>query len=511
MNLNEVFFTEQSGFPILSLLILLPLGVLLALRFARGERSAYGIALIGAALEVALTGLLLILFEPNVADVQFVEKVGPLPGLGLSYFLGVDGISVLFLPLTAILTLLVVVHAEYGVETGERRYLMAVFGLQAATMGIFVSLDLVLFWVFFLAEVVPSYVLINGWGTGPLRLRAAREYVTFMIAGSAAMLAGIVLLGVNHLGATGSLSFDLLELLRTPVPIGLQTVAFFLLFVGFAVKAPVFPLHTWMPKVLEHGPVVGVSVFLVGVKVGTYGILRFVIPLLPEASRQWFPLVVVLGALGIFYGGMLALVQTNLRRLLAYGSLSHMGVVLISLFSLNFDGFRGGLLQMVNLGIAGAGLYFMASFLYARVGAPELSSLGGLAGYVPLLAGTFLVIALAAVGMPGTNGFNGEHLVALGALERSPVVGVIVALATLVTGAYLIFYFLRAFMGSKVAPGAHKMPDLKAREQVIALVMAAMIFTLGLYTTPFLSAMDGSLRALSEHVGEPVPAEEVAP
>lgn len=510
MNPEQVFFTGQSGFPILSALILLPLAVAVALRFAGAGRSVYRVALVGAVLEVALTALLLLLFEPGVADVQFVEKLGPLPGLGISYFLGVDGISVLFLPLTAILTLLVVVHAEYGVDADERRYLTAVFGLQAATMGIFLSLDLVLFWVFFLAEVIPGYLLINGWGTGPSRLRAAREYVTFMIAGSAAMLAGIVLLGVNHLGATGSVSFDLLELLGTPVPGGLQTVAFLLMFLGFAVKAPVFPLHTWMPKVLEHGPVVGVGVFLVGVKVGTYGILRFVIPLLPDAARQMFPLVVALGALGIFYGGMLALVQTNLRRLLAYGSLSHMGVVLISLFSLNFEGFQGGLLQMINLGIAGAGLYFMAGFLHARVGPPDTSVLGGLAGYVPLLAGTFLIIALAAVGMPGTNGFNGEHLVALGALERSPVAAVIVGLATPVTGAYLILFFLRAFMGSKVAPGAHKMPDLKPREGVIALVMAVMIFTLGLYTTPFLSAMDGSLHALSGRVGEPL-SKEVAP
>jgi len=479
--------------------------VLLALRSVPAAR-VYPVALAGAGIEVALTVLVLVLFEPDVADVQFVEKVGPLPGLGVSWFLGVDGISVLFLPLTAILTLLVVVHAEYGVDRGERRYLMAVFGLQAATMGIFLSLDLVLFWVFFVLELVPSYVLINRWGTGPLRGRAAREYVAFMAAGSVAMLCAIVALGVNHRDVTGRLSFDLLDLLETPVPAGLQSVAFFLLFLGFAVKAPVFPLHTWMPKVLEHGPVVGVSVFLVGVKIGTYGILRFVIPLLPEASRDYFWVVVVLGALGIFYGGLLALVQTNLRRLLAYASLSHMGVVLISLFALNFEGFEGGLLQMINLGIAGAGLYFMAGFLHARVGPPELSALGGLAGHVPYLAGAFLVIALAAIGMPGTNGFNGEHLVALGALERSVVAGVIVASATLVTGAYLIVYFLRAFMGAQVAPGAAQMRDLGVRERVIALAMVAMIFVLGLYTTPFLAAMDGSLHALTERVQESAPA-----
>lgn len=513
MILPERFAVVQAGFPILSVLLLLPLVVVAVIWFVRDHAGAYRLALAASAAELLLAAYAALVFVPQVPDMQLVERGWSVPGLGIGYHLGVDGISVLFLPVTALLTLLVIFYAEYSAATDTRHYVMATLALEAMLIGAFVSLDLVMFWLFFVLELVPSYILITRWGTGSQRRRAANEYIAFMLMGSAAMLAGIVTLALNARRATGTLSFDLLDLLRLPVPTDLQNVIFFLLFVGFAVKAPVFPLHTWMPKVLEQGPVVGMSVFLIGIKLGTYGFLRFVIPLLPEASRAWVWVMLGLGAAGMVYGAMIALIQTNLRRLLAFSSLSHMGVVMIGLFSLNFSGFQGGLLQMINLGIVGAGLFFVAGFLHSRVGSPDLSAMGDLVHRVPALTTTFLVIALAGIGLPGTNGFNGEHLVMLGAFKAHWFMALATGLGTFLTAAYSLWYFQRAFLSPPVADAgvdsgagdscAHapqSMPDLKLREWVISMALGGVVFWIGLDTGPFLRTMNASLSALENRV-----------
>ena len=505
MILPEIFAAEQAGFPILSVLLFLPLAVVVAIRFVRDETSAYRVALAGSVLELLLASLAAWLFVHHIPDMQFVERGVSIPGLGIGYHLGVDGISVLFLPITALLTLLVILYAEYSAQADTRHYVMATLALEATLIGAFVSLDLVMFWLFFVLELVPSYFLITRWGTGPQRSRAAREYIVFMLIGAAAMLVGIVLLAFTARRTTGAFSFDLLDLLAVPVPIGMQSVIFFLLFVGFAVKAPVFPFHTWMPKVLEQGPVVGMSVFLVGIKLGTYGFLRFVIPLVPEAAKEWAWVMLGLGATGIVYGAMIALIQTNLRRLLAFSSLSHMGAVLIGLFSLNFSGFQGGLLQMINLGIVAAGLFFVAGFLYVRVGPPDLSVMGDLVHRVPVLTATFLVIALAGIGLPGTNGFNGEHLVMIGAFKAHWFMALVTGLGTFLTAAYSLWFFQRGFMGQRAAGALHSdaphlMPDLKLRELIISIALGGLVFWIGMDTGPFLRTINGSLSALETRV-----------
>ncbi len=504
MILPEMTAAEQVGFPILSVLLFLPVVVLIVLNFVRDHDHAYRVALAGAILELLLAIAVAILFVRDVADMQFVERLGPIPFLGVGYHLGVDGISVLFLPLTALMTVLVILYAEYAAKADTRHYMMATLGLEATLIGAFISLDLVLFWLFFVLELIPSYFLITRWGTGPRRQRAAREYLGFMLTGSALMLIGIVLLGVNAGRETGSTTFDFLRLLAVPVPVEWQTVIFFLLFFGFAVKAPIFPFHTWMPKVLEEGPVVGMSVFLVGIKLGTYGLLRFVIPLLPEAAKEWFWLMAALGVAGMVYGALIALIQTNLRRLLAYSSLSHMGAVMLGLFSLNLSGFQGGLLQMINLGIVGAGLFFIAGFLHNRTGPPDLSILGGLINYVPTLTATFLIIAIAGVGLPGTNGFNGEHLVMIGAFQVHWLMAAASGLGVFLTASYVLLYFLRGFLGqpanAQVRRTLESMPDLGRRELVIAITLGALVFWIGLDTGPILNTMSGSLRALENRI-----------
>ncbi|CAN5807065.1 NADH-quinone oxidoreductase subunit M [soil metagenome] len=499
MTLDEVLAVDQVGIPILSLLIGLPLATCIVLLFFLCPRPSATVALTGTAIEVLLAGFLALRFEGGVADVQFVERSATV--LGVSWHLGVDGVSLLFIPLTALLGLLVVVYAVSAGKSRVGQYAMAILALEAAMIGAFAALDLVVFWFFFVIELVPSWFLITRWGTGPQRHRAAREYVGFMAVGSTLMLAGILLLGRNFATATGEgYSFELSRLLEVGVPADQQTLVFFLLFLGFAVKAPIFPFHTWMPKVLEHGPVVGISVFLVGVKLGTYGLIRFVIPLLPEAASGWFWLMALLGTTGTVYGSLLALGQTNLRRLLAFASLAHMGVVMLGLFSLNLDGFEGGVLQMVNLGIVGAGLFFVAGFLTTRVGPPELGELGGLVHHAPLLTGTFLIIALAGIGLPGTNGFNGEHLVMLGAYERNWLMALAAGLGVFLTAAYSLSYFLRGFMGESKPPVVDRVYDLTTSERGIVVVLVALIFWIGLGTGPFIQTMRPSLTVLSEHV-----------
>ena len=500
MILTEVFALQQLGFPILSVLLWLPVAALAVLAFVRDEHRAYEVALTVAGLEFLLSVFLLIVFRTGAADIQFVEHPGAVL-VGIDYHLGVDGISALFVPLTTLLSLLAILYTEPAVKANVRGYVMAILGFETAMIGAFVTLDLLLFWVFFVLELIPSYYLIVRYGTGEKRHAAAKNYIGVMLAGAALMLAGFVLLANNHASSTGAgVSFNLIELLKVPVPAGLQTGIFFLLCLGFAVKAPIFPFHTWMPRVLEQGPVVGMSVFLVGTKLGTYAFLRFIIPLLPEAAHEWFWLLALMGALGMIYGALIALIQTDLRRLLAFASLSHMGVVLIGLFSLNFSGFQGGLLQMINLGACGAGLFFIAGFLYTRVGPPEIASIGGLFDYVPMLSITFLVIGLASIGMPGTNGFNGEHLVIIGAFERHWLMAAAVGLGIFLGAAYFLLYYLRGFLGPVHNPMVTTLPDLDRREWAIAISMGVLIFWIGLATTPFLHIMEGSLQALTERM-----------
>ena len=493
MILNEILASQQIGFPILSAIIFLPVAAIILLALIRDERMAFGIALAASVIELLLSAVMILNFDGATANVQFVEKSG-------MYHLGVDGISALFIPVTALLGLLAVLSSEAAVKNNVRGYLMAMLGFQAAMMGAFAAVDLMLFWVFFVAELVPSYFLIARHGTGEKRHAAAGNYLFMMAAAAVVLLLGFIQLGSASGGAT---TFNLVELLSKNIPASAQTQIFFLLCLGFAIKAPIFPFHTWLPRVLEHGPVVGASVFLVGVKLGTYGFLRFVIPLLPDASRDWFWLLALLGGIGMVYGALIALIQTNLRRLLAFASLSHMGVVMLGLFSLNYQGLQGGLLQMINLGITGAGLFFVAGFLHTRLGPPELARMGGLNQRVPMLAMTFLVIGLAGVGMPGTSGFNGEHLVMIGAYQTHWIMALTVGVGTLLTAAYFLWFYQRAFVDAKWesnAGTAAVVPDLKFRELLIAGAMATVIFAMGLFTGPFLKVMEGSLQAVAKRV-----------
>ncbi|HKY71882.1 MAG TPA: NADH-quinone oxidoreductase subunit M, partial [Nitrospira sp.] len=438
---------------------------------------------------------------------QFVEHVQWIPALGISYHLAVDGISVLFVGLTAFLTVLVVIYSWDTIRYQTKLYMMALLALETTMMGVFISLDLILFFVFWELMLIPSYFLIKLWGGGAERHYAALKYVLYTLLGSVFMLVGIALLNINyHAYATlhhmdQPYSFDLLELLAIPIPLTQQILIFWLMFMGFAFKAPVFPFHTWLPDALLEGPI-GMAVVLAGIKLGTFGFMRFSIPLLPEASKS--PTVVsimmALGLAAIVYGAIMALVQPDLRRLLAYSSISHLGFVVIGLFALNYQGLQGSLLTMINLGFSTAGLFFIAGFLHSRQQTTQLMAFGGMAKHTPLLAAFFLLIGLASIGLPGTNGFVGEFLILLGTFKAYWVYGAIAVTGVITGAAYFLWYYERAIMGPVGKAVRESIGDLHPRETVIALSLSIMILWIGVYPAPFLRMMNGSVQALVDRI-----------
>ncbi|MRG92017.1 complex I subunit 4 family protein [Polyangium spumosum] len=487
-------------FPLLSALVVLPLLAAASVRSLKKPRHVYSIGLGFAALELLLSALVVARFERHTPALQLVERI-PLFG-DHAYHVGVDGISVLFLPLTALLALLVILHAELAAKQRPGHYLAAIFSLQASLMGAFVALDLLLFWAFAALELVPGTLLVRSWGTGPGRRAAARRYAALNTMGALLVLAGAIVLG----RATGG-QFSLEALTNTPAPARAQFLAFWLFVLGFAVRIPLFPFHGWLPPVMAEGPAVGVSVFLVGAKLGVYGLLRFVIPLLPLAAHRYGPLLAALGVVGMIYGALLALVQTNLRRLVAFACLAHTGSVLVGISTLNAEGLSGALLVTLNVGLSAAGLYFVAGFLHRRLGSTDVARGARLSRHAPLLSFTFLLVGLSTIGMPGTSGFEAEHLVVVGALEaHHGILALAVGLGSLLGAAYLLRYFQRAFLASAAAPAppATEAPasrravhDLGPRELIIAGATAAIIVGLGLFSHPLLEVVDGSVRAMS--------------
>jgi NADH-quinone oxidoreductase subunit M len=503
---NEILATDQIGFPILTVLWLLPLvGAVIIWVFEQDRDLIRKTALGFAGLELFLSLLLMLYFTPHSADMQFSERTSWVPAIGMGYHVGVDGINLLFIPLTTFLTVLMVLYSWDFDEVLIKPFFMALLALEATLVGVFAALDLILFFVFWELMLVPSYFLIKLWGVGPQRQYAALKFVLYTLSGSVLMLVGIVLLNLNFhadamaRGAGSQYSFDFLDLLSVPVPVSQQSLIFFLLFFGFAFKAPVFPFHTWLPTALVEGPFV-MGVVLAGVKLGTYGFIRFSLPLLPEASTEWMWLMAVVGLAAIIYGALIALMQSDFRRLLAFSSISHLGFVMLGLFALTYQGIQGSLLQMINLGFSTAGLFFMAGFLYNRTGSGDLSAYGGLARPLPLLSMFVLILGLASIGLPGTNGFVGEFLILLGAFQAHWLLAAVGVLGVILGAAYFLWYYERAFFGPFASAAAKPYHDLQPREWGIAVALSVMVLWIGLYPAPFLNRINASVQQLTERL-----------
>ncbi|MCP5159871.1 MAG: NADH-quinone oxidoreductase subunit M [Gammaproteobacteria bacterium] len=492
----------ETGFPLLSALLVVPLVGMLAVFRVRQAPTAFALGLTTAVVELILTVQLLLRFQPQASGMQFVEQGDVLPWLGVH--LGVDGISVLFLPLTALLTLFVLLYAQSHRQQQERpgRFVANILASEAVLIGMFTALNLLQFWLFALAEVIPATFLMAHYGTSPARDRAARQFLRFMLGGLAALLAGVMLLGWNHAAATdGGWSFDRSVLMATPIATGQQALIFMLLFAGLAVRLALFPFHAWLPIVARHGTVAVGIVFLVGVKVGIYALLRWVLPLLPAAVQQWDTGVIALGLVGMLYGALLAFRQNDLRRLLAFAVISQSGVLVAGLFSLNPAGLQGSLLLALNLGLAASGLFIVAGLLYRRLGATCFQRLGGLFETAPLLGLTFLVVVLGSIAMPGTPGFEAAHLALEGLLEAQGWgVATLTASGNVLAAGYLLWAYQRIFLARHPQGVASLLADLRHRELIMAGLLCAVMIGVGLYADPWIKTIGGAIDATAHRL-----------
>jgi NADH-quinone oxidoreductase subunit M len=490
----------MNTIPWLTLLLLAPpAGMLLIWLapqawWARRISAVTGVSVLAVAL-IVVSG-----FDPNLAGFQLVEERPWIPTLGVHYSVGVDGISLLFLPATALLFLAVILASWRNVHTLPRLYFSLLLMLETATLGVFCALDTMLFFLFWEMTLVPLYFLVSLWGIGAERRFAAMKYTLIMLAGGVPLLFGLLLLSFNHAAGTGALSFDLPTLLAVPAPKDLQYVVFALLVLGFAVKTPLFPLHTWLPVMAMEGPA-AITALLVGLKLGAYGLIRYAIPLAPEVARESGWLLAALGAIAIVYGAVAALAQTNLRRMLAYASLSHVGLVVLGLATATVAGLQGAVLQLLNFTVVASGLFLLAGFLHQRIGSSDILSLGGAARSVPLLASFFLFFGLASLGLPGTSGFPAELLILTSAIRTHTGAGLAALGAMVFAAAYFLGLYRSAFFGPVRSTVVADAVDLRPRELAVIMVFALIIIALGFYPAFVLDLLQATAQAWVARLG----------
>ena len=496
--LPEIGWLSQSGFPVLSALLLIPLVGIAGLTQARSPWAAYALGLVTTLAELGLSLLLLGKFHSGLPHLQFVERHG-MGGLG--YFLGIDGISILFIPLTALLALLAVVHVRAS-RPGHRLALIAnILLLEWSLLGTFTSLNLLQFWFFGLIELIPtSYLIYRFSANRNERTPTLFHFLKFRLFGEALILVAIVILGWQMaITMPGAWSFNLEHLIERPRSHAWDSRLCLILFYGFAVRLALFPFHAWLPTVAAAGTPAINLMFMVGLKVGAYALLRFVFPLVPEAVEAWDHWAVALGLAGMVYGALLALLQVDLRRLIAFAAISETGAVLVAMFALNPTGLQGGLLLTLNLGLATAGLFLATDLLYQRTGTTRLDQLGGLFDRLPLLGLVFLAATLGTLAMPGTPGFEAAHLALEGMLESfhwSAAYGAAagnVLVASVLLWAYQRIFFTRATDTGRAAP-----VDLLGRERWLAGGLCAVIFGVGLYAHPWIETVSASLEHLAQ-------------
>lgn len=483
---------NQLGLPVLSGLIFWPVlgGVLVLLAGHRRAGFVRGWTLLVALVELGLAAVVVAAFRPEEGGLQFVERTPWVPALGLEYFLGVDGLSLWLVALSALL-LVVAVLAAWPLSVEQPAgYAAFLLFLQAGVTGALVALDLGLFFFFWEAMLIPMYLLIGMYG-GPRRLYAALKFFLYTTVGSLGMLVAILVLYVLHSGQTGRRTFDLLALAQTRLPSDLAVWLFVLFALAFAIKVPLFPLHTWLPDTYSQAPLAVLALATMLVKVGAYGFLRIALPLFPVVGTAWAGVIGLLALVGILYGGLAAIAQRDLVRLLAYASLSHLGFIVLGAFALNLQGVQGSLLQMVNHGLSAGALFVLASFLLARTGTLDLTALGGLAARWPVLAGFFLLSMLSAAGLPGLNGFVGEVLILLGAYQRYPVYAVLATSGVVLAAIYLFRMFRQVMHGPAPALAG---PDLRGREVLALLPLAVLILWIGLFPATFLAPTEATVQ-----------------
>ncbi|MBS3917400.1 MAG: NADH-quinone oxidoreductase subunit M [Deltaproteobacteria bacterium] len=482
------------GIPILSFLIFFPLAGAIVLLFIKKEEIIRWTTLAIALVEFVASLPLFFKFDSTTAAMQFLEDWWWVEAYGISYKIGIDGISLLLVLLATFLTVLCVLCSWTAITFRVKEYMISFLFLETGMIGALVALDLILFYVFWEVMLIPMYLLIGIWGNPQRRIYAAIKFFLFTMAGSVLMLVAILVLYFINLKATGRGTFDVLELYKLGIPMGTQHWLFGAFALAFAIKVPMFPFHTWLPDAHTEAPTAG-SVILAGVllKMGTYGFIRFAMPLFPNAALDLMPLISILALIGIIYGALVSMMQPDLKRLVAFSSVSHLGYVMLGMFALNTQGVQGSIYQMLNHGISTGSLFLIVGMIYERRHTRMISDFGGISKVMPVFAVFFMIVTLSSIGLPGTNGFVGEFLILLGAFQANIVYGVLAAAGVILGAAYMLWMFQRVMFGKITNPKNEGLKDLNAREVITLIPMVALIFLMGIYPKLFFSKMDSSV------------------
>ncbi|WP_376090669.1 NADH-quinone oxidoreductase subunit M [Roseomonas sp. CCTCC AB2023176] len=483
------------GFPILSLLTFLPIAGVIAILMVRGDEqtvrsNARWTALWTSLIVFALSLILWFRFDASSADAQFVERVEWLPEFGVSYHMGVDGISLLFVLLSTLLTPLCILASWDAVQTRVREYMIAFLVLETMMVGMFCALDLIIFYVFFEGVLIPMFLIIGVWG-GQRRVYAAFKFFLYTLLGSVLMLLAILALWYRA-GST-----DLAVLLDTPVPPSWQHWMFLAFFASFAVKVPMWPVHTWLPDAHVEAPTAG-SVILAGVllKMGGYGFVRFSIPLFPDAAAFFAPMIFALSVVAVIYTSLVALAQEDMKKLIAYSSVAHMGIVTVGLFTFNQQGISGAMFTMLSHGIVSGALFLCVGVLYDRVHSREIARYGGVAKIMPIYALVFMLFTMASVALPGTAGFPGEFLVITGAWRSSAWVALGAAMGMILGAAYMLYLYRRVIFSRVQRDDVRALGDLSWREVAVFLPLIAITLWMGIYPSSFTGVWETTVAAL---------------
>ena len=503
--------------PILSLILFSPFVGALMVALLPGQplaiprRAAFLFALIPFALSL----LMLAAFDPAVGTLQLTEKVPWIPRLGVYYSLGVDGFSLWLILLTTLLTPIVILSAWGDIIRYCKEFMILMLLLEGCMLGALVSVDLFLFFLFWELMLFPMFFVIGVWG-GPRRRYATIKFILFTMTGSALMLAAMIYLVLRH-AQTHPLTFDIVTLYSAHLTDSEQVLLFSAFTLAFMIKVPMVPLHTWLPDAHTEAPTGG-SVDLAGVllKMGAYGFLRFSLPMFPHAADQAFPIIMALAVVGIIYGAMVAFLQPDMKRLVAYSSVSHLGFIMLGLYAFNETGITGGVLQMLNHGLSTGALFILVGFVYDRRHTRMITEYGGLWNVMPVYAALFLVVTLSSIGLPGTNGFVGEFLILIGAFHTHPWAAGIGTLGVVLGAVYMLTMYKDVFFGQVTNAVNRQLHDLSAREVSVLVPIIALIFLIGLFPKPFLDRIEPTTEVLvqrlrdsgAKHLQADVPASD---
>jgi NADH-quinone oxidoreductase subunit M len=498
---------------LLTLIVFLPLvGAIAAIlagdREGRRDEAVRWVALAASLIVFALTLVLWGRFDPSDTspEFQFVERYEWMPTFGISYYVGIDGISLFLIVLTGFLTPIALLSSWGSVKKKVRDFSFFVLALEAGMLGVFVSLDLFLFYLFWDAMLVPMYFLIGIWGY-ERRIYAAVKFILYTMAGSVLMLIAIIGLAYLHNEATNAPSFDLLQLYRLDIPPHLAFWFFLAFALAFAIKVPLFPFHTWLPDAHVEAPTAG-SVILAGVllKMGTYGLVRFAFPLFPGAAFQLAPYLAGLAVAGIVYGALVAMVQPDMKKLVAYSSVSHLGFVVLGICAMNVQGVQGAVYQMLNHGVSTGGLFLIVGMLSDRRHTRLIAEYGGLKAVTPRLVAVFLIVTLSSIALPGLNGFVGEFLILVGAFRWDPRFAAVAVTGVILSAVYMLWMFQRVNYGPVTHRENTELKDLTPREWWVIAPIAAMAILMGVMPAPFLRPMEVSVQRVVQRVTSRQPA-----